>query len=340
MSAKSTIRRVTRAHPLASATLTTLAICAAGMSFGCGSRHIELSPSERVSAESPPEAPLPEPVILDSAPPLPNAPRVPNGTLPDLFDVPAPSDAPEVGCRKIDFLFVIDNSDSMDDEQANLTQSFPGFIGVMQQVLEARDFHIMVVGTGGDREDDDEPTLSAEDCEEVQGAGLPFMTDQQPNLEATFACVAQVGTDGSAIEEPIDSVLQATGAALNAPGRCNAGFLREDAVLVVTFITDEEDRRSEGDPEDWQRILLDVKSGNDDALVVLGLVGDNNVDGGLLGGPCRDQDADGAPRLQEFVRGVDGVIGSVCSTDYTDFFRTAVGSIDGACSDFVPPIIF
>jgi hypothetical protein len=169
---------------------------------------------------------------------------------------------------------------------------------------------------------------------------LPFMTDRQPDLETAFACVARVGTDGSAIEEPMDSVMQATSAPLNAPGRCNEGFLRDDAVLVVTFITDEEDRRSEDDPPDWRETLLGVKAGNDDALVVLGLVGDNNVDGGLIGGPCRAVDADGAPRLQEFVRSVDGVLGSVCAPDYTGFFQTAVGSIDSACSDFVPPIIF
>ena len=28
---------------------------------------------------------------------------------------------------------------------------------------------------------------------------------------------------------------------LNVPGQCNEGFLRKDALLVVTFITDEED---------------------------------------------------------------------------------------------------
>jgi len=267
-------------------------------------------------------------------------------------DAPGPSARFFKGCRKIDFLFVIDNSDSMEDEQANLARSFPGFIRVMRQVLEATDFHIMVVATGGDPEDDDEPALDAEECEEIQGAGhrqseqgeecgitggLPFMLAEQPDLEATFSCLALVGTDGSAFERPMDAVLAATGATLNAPGRCNAGFLRDDAVLVVTFITDEEDQRSQGEPADWRQALLDIKPGKDDALVLLGLVGDNNVDGGLLGGPCGGLDADGSPRLQEFVSSVDGVLGSVCAPDYTPFFQTAVGSIDSACSDFEAP---
>lgn len=294
----------------------------------------------------------PEPITdmtNEGSPEVPQSPGPLSGS-PDLTPPPA-----EKGCKNIDFLFVIDNSDSMDDEQENLARSFPGFVQVMQDELKAKNFHIMVVGTGGEREESDEPTLDPIDCEEVQGAGrrrseagddcgiqggLPFMTDSQPDLEATFSCVARVGTDGSAIEEPMDAVLEATSEGLNDAGRCNAGFLRDDAILVVTFITDEEDRRSRGTPEEWRSLLLKRKYDNPDALVMLGLVGDNNVDGGLLGGPCRLLDADGAPRLQSFVESLSGVLGSVCAPDYSPFFGTAVSTIDSACDEFVPPVIF
>lgn len=327
--------------------------------LGCGTEDIELRAASAVigapesSTAEPPPAMSSE--VTPAAPPARGAAvpgrdgvLIPAGQLPGGLDA---GPTPARGCQKIDFLFMIDNSSSMRDEQANLAQSFPGFIRVMQQVLEARDFHIMVVSTGGRREDEDEPTLDPAECEDVQGAGkrsspegvdcaiqggLPYMVDTQPDLEATFSCAAQVGTDGSAIEEPMDAILAATSPALNAEGRCNAGFLREDAILVVTLITDEDDRRSTGDPEDWRRQLLAAKGGDEAALVLLGLVGDNNVDGGLLGGPCGGDAADGAPRLQELVTSVDGIMGSVCAADYADFFKTAVGSIDSACDDFVP----
>jgi hypothetical protein len=280
---------------------------------------------------------------------------LPSGEFPGLL-MP---EAPRGGCSKIDFLFVIDNSDSMDDEQANLAKSFPEFVTVMNQELAAKDFHIMVVGTDGDdeEEEDGEGTLDLEDCEDLRGAGkrrneegsdcgiqdgLAFMTAQQPELAATFSCVADVGTDGSAFEKPIESMLQAAGASLNAPGHCNEGFLREDAMLVVTLITDEEDTRSEGDPEDWRRLLLEAKLGKEDAFVVLGLVGDNNVEGGLPNGPCGVFDADGSPRLQTFVNSFEqrGVLGSVCAADYAPFFGLTLESIDTACQEFVPPVIF
>jgi hypothetical protein len=344
-------------------TRLALALGPSLLTFQCGTSDIELrttlTRSPAISSEPMPSEPVVEPP--DVAPPdemepasAPLPAPIRTREVPDMFDL-APPLVPERGCQKIDFLFVIDNSDSMEDEQVNLARSFPGFIVVMEQVLEAGDFHIMVVASGGDREELDEPTLNPDDCADIQGAGrrsdadgqdcglnsgLAYMTNGEVELEAAFSCVAQVGTDGSAIEEMMDSVLEATSGPLNAPGRCNDGFLRDDAVLVVTFITDEDDRRSEGDPEDWQRALLAAKGGNEDALVVLGLVGDDNIEGGLLGGPCDARVADGSPRLQSFVDGLDGVLGSVCAADYTKFFQTAVGSIDSACADFVPPSIF
>jgi hypothetical protein len=316
----------------------------------CGREDIELRPAGAPAELAAPAPSAPQPESSSEAVRPPPEPPPPSGvTLPTD---PAP---PARGCGKVDFLFVIDNSLSMRDEQANLARSFPGFIRVVQQVLEAKDFHIMVVSTGGRLEDEAAPSLDQEACAGVQGAGkrrsgsgedcgLPagssYMVNDQADLEATFDCVARVGVGGSIFEEPMDAMLAATSETLNAAGRCNAGFLREDAVLVVTVITDAEDRYSAGDPELWQSGLLARKADNGDALVVLGLVGDNNVEGGLLGGQCGLLDAAGAPRLQDFVRRTDGILGSVCAPDYAPFFQTAVGSIDSACDDFVPPPIY
>src|SRR5688572_13939494 len=53
---------------------------------------------------------------------------------PPRHDVLAIPDAPGSdieGCKAVDFLFVIDNSGSMSDEQDNLTASFPGFFAAI-----------------------------------------------------------------------------------------------------------------------------------------------------------------------------------------------------------------
>ena len=52
------------------------------------------------------------------------------------------------GCDKVDFLFVVDNSVSMSDQQAALVASFPDFINTIQSTLSATsDYHVMVVDT-------------------------------------------------------------------------------------------------------------------------------------------------------------------------------------------------
>src|SRR5688572_26785690 len=159
-------------------TVQCLGIAAGAWLIACGTDHVTLRANDETLpdvqgqgvADSPPFSERGSPGSdLGVASPYPTLPSsrseqgVP-GLSPALLQPPAP-------ICKIDFLFVIDDSSSMRDEQANLARSFPGFVQVMEQVIEAQDLHIMVVGTGGRREDDDDPALDPEQCDEVQGAG-------------------------------------------------------------------------------------------------------------------------------------------------------------------------
>ncbi|MEM6990690.1 MAG: hypothetical protein AAF721_09340, partial [Myxococcota bacterium] len=69
-----------------------------------------------------------------------------------VFDVAGPGtdSGPHISddeCQKIDFLFVVDNSASMFDEQQALLSSYPQFISTIQQTVNAQDYHVMVVDT-------------------------------------------------------------------------------------------------------------------------------------------------------------------------------------------------
>jgi hypothetical protein len=327
------------------------AAASAGASSAGSAASLEPPASETTGVV---EGPLTQPTQGSSPEPgdLPNVDFY--QALPDALDLPP---LPERGCRNVDFLFVVDNSLSMVDEQDNLAQSFGGFMRVVQDTLEAQDYHIMAVdtddrgiGIGGVL---DPPFVGGASCDGVFGAGRrqsptgqdcgidgssAFMTEAQADLEGTFACSARVGTFGNVLEQPMTSLLSAVGPELNAPAGCNDGFSRSDAILVVTFITDEDDDRSPGDPSDWRDELVAAKGGDESALVVLGLVGDTNVSGGLPGGPCQLPDASAAPRLQQFVRSLPhGSLGSVCAADYAPFLARAVTEIDAACRAFVPP---
>jgi hypothetical protein len=277
----------------------------------------------------------------------------------------------EEGCEKVDFLFVIDSSGSMGNNQTNLIQSFPGFIETIQTQIKGQDHHIMAVDT--DAEDicdgtcgegssfcalggfdcEDVPTLGGCDVELGAGnlrdtnkelcavdGGRRYMTHEQTDLEGTFACVARTGTYGFGDEQAIGAMSRALGDELNQGG-CNDGFLREDAVLVLTVVTDAPpDTASEqvtGEPAQWRDVVVAAKGGHEKHITVLGLVSDGDLPGGMCSG-MPDDSARGSPKMREFVGlFTHNVLASVCEPSYNAFFDQAVQVVDTACDDYVPP---
>jgi hypothetical protein len=258
------------------------------------------------------------------------------------------------GCAKVDFLFVVDNSLSMLEEQTALVNSFPGFMGVVEDTLGASDFHVMVIDTDADNlrdalsallgqgGDTCEPTLGAgrrqsqagQDC--GLATGQRYLDGSQSNLTGTFSCVAEVGTLGNPLEAPVDAMLASVGPALNGPGGCNAGFLRDDAILVVTLIGDEDDGVSSGDPASWRDALIGAKGGSDASIVFLGLIGAESS-AAMASPTCGDEAPDPAPRLQSLIESFPfGTVGDICASDYAPFFAQSVSVIDTACDDFQP----
>ncbi|HLT36478.1 MAG TPA: hypothetical protein VK034_09330, partial [Enhygromyxa sp.] len=275
----------------------------------------------------------------------------------------------EKGCKAIDFLFVIDNSVSMGDNQQNLVTSFPGFIQKIQEtVADVDSYHIMVVKTdeywndcqiecaffpflcqfGDINACNGAPSV----CDDTLGAGVNFpigedasnqycqltggqrfITPQEPFdlLPSKFNCIAKVGTDGDGSERPMASLTEAISPALNGPGGCNSGFLRDDAVLVITIITDEEDAASAGTPDGWYQNVI-AQKGDPAGVVVLGLI--NDTDAGNPVCPVESQDP---AKIREFIQKFSNQItGSVCEPDYAPFFSQAVDLINTTCDEYVP----
>jgi hypothetical protein len=284
----------------------------------------------------------------------------------DTDSVDPDSGEPADGCKKIDFLFVVDNSGSMSEEQQSLATSFGGFISSIQNTVMAKDYHIMVVDTDAGSSFLQEclalctffPDCQGypcdmlpvpEGCDATLGSGLianpdgdacgivgdkRYMVDGQPDLAGTFECVAKVGTNGDGSERPMEAMIASVDA-LNDPAACNEGFLRDDALLVVTYITDEEDdEESNGNPAGWQAALVAAKKGKETSIVVLGLIGDNDQPNPV----CTEGLAEASPRLRTFAESFTyGSWASICTLDYAPFFDTAVSFIDTACQQFEPP---
>lgn len=274
------------------------------------------------------------------------------------------------GCEKVDFLFVIDNSGSMGDNQDSLIASFPGFIQSIQSTLtDAQDYHIMVVDTdaqwGGECEllcplffntcpdipqypcgivpDPCNATLGggvvhtmASDAPNVPcnfSTGARYMDSTEPDLTAAFQCAAKVGSDGDGSERQMGAMVGALSDDLAQPGSCNEGFVRQDAILVVTIITDEEDAASNGTPAGWYANVIASKLADATAIVMLGLI--NDTDAAVPVCPADSQDP---LNIRTFVDMFPNSIrGSVCAASYNDFFQQAVDLIDTTCDEFVPP---
>jgi hypothetical protein len=273
------------------------------------------------------------------------------------------------GCQRVDFLFVIDNSVSMEDQQAALVGAFPGFIEAIQNTLAAdSDYHILVTDTdawgrcntvngfmGIDPSSETcnnyIKTTVFEECDAVRGAGVVhpagqyatnapcmlaggnrYIVPEEPDVAAAFTCVAQVGVAGHSSERPMESMIAALSPALNTAGACNDGYLRDDALLVVAFVSDDGNYEDTGTPMEWYDAVVTAKLGDPSSVVVLGLIpGEMGCGTGMPNGS----------HWREFVElwGDHGVPGDVCGTadEYVTFFQSAVATIDQACDDYQPP---
>jgi len=204
---------------------------------------------------------------------------------------------------KVDLLFMVDNSNSMDQEQGNLTREFPSLARILAtgdfgndgsnmdpgDFQPVRDLNVGVVtsdmGTGGfvvptcprsDLGDDGvlrtQGNTSLAGCNPTYPAFLNFQpaTGASPTAFANqFACVATVGTGGCGFEQQLEASLKAVMPSApqswTAPGftplfffrnslghgddpSTNGGFVRDNSVLGIIVVTDEEDG-SAADPD-------------------------------------------------------------------------------------------
>lgn len=275
----------------------------------------------------------------------------------NLFDAGPVSDAagPEE-CKNVDLLFVVDSSGSMGDNQKSLIASFPGFAnGIKAKLSGAKSYHVGVV-TSSDYYQNG-PTCpmigslitttgGVESSNMACGpfaSGKHYMDEHEPDLAAKFACAAQVGVTGSDDERMARGMLDALKPSMNAPGACNEGFSRQDSLLIVVLITDEDDvpdgcdgngtcmtYGSGGTPDDWYQEIVSYKGGIAENIVVLSLLGQK------LDNPCG---AVPAAKLIGFTKrfGQNGYTGDICADDYTSFFDAALPVIDTACQNYKPP---
>jgi hypothetical protein len=134
--------------------------------------------------------------------------------------------------NEVDILWVIDNSQSMADEQAKIAGRFNQFL---TSVNDADiDWHIGVISTDLD---------TLEQAALLRGEPAVLTVDT-PQYRELFRSRVQMGIDGSDMEKGIDSAYQA----LTEPliSSANAGFRRDGAALMINYFSDENDCSDRG----------------------------------------------------------------------------------------------
>jgi hypothetical protein len=266
-------------------------------------------------------------------------------------------------CQKMDIVFVVDDSGSMKEEQTNLAANFPKFVSVLEAFKTKSgskiDYRLAVTTSGRDlaytiapapglpafpfnEKGDNGAFRQTASC----GGSKRWVDKGDPGGEATFACRAKTGTGGPSIEMP----LYALKLALNdrVTDGTNGGFLRDDALLAVVVLTDEDDCSREDNnftvpndqcpagapnvrPVSEYAAMLDVAAKGPGRWAAAVIAGETS---------CKSAfgDAAQATRLKDFVSlaGKNGTFSSICAGDLSGALQKALDTFDAACKSFPP----
>jgi hypothetical protein len=166
-----------------------------------------------------------------------------------------------VPVRKVDILFVVDDSAETRLMQDTLVRNFPVFMNRLMDPPGLPDLHIAVISTDMGAGDG---TIAGCDATggkngifqyQARGActttglapGATFIADDGTNrnytgsLSDVFGCIAALGESGCGFEHQLAAITRALGADGSPAPAENQGFLRPDAFLMILVLTNEDD---------------------------------------------------------------------------------------------------
>ena len=263
-------------------------------------------------------------------------------------------------CKHLDIVFAVDPSGSMNEEMAAMgSEIFPAFAETLLNVSEGlEDYRAGTLDACPDpaafNTSGEGPTDEPGDDVACNFAGGQRWIEATPETDpaavtAEFACVGTIdrttfegritagacnGNDDD--EQPASAVI----AALTPPFSINenAGFLRNDAVLVVIAMTDEDEQPTpDATAEELYADLVAVKGDVKD-MVFLGIGGGvpDGCQGDGNGGPYGTADpANKLSALTDLFKAQErGVYWDLCEGQLQDGLTEALAVIEQACDEF------
>lgn len=261
------------------------------------------------------------------------------------------------GCNKIDVILAVDASSSM---QAELDSLFETFLEVKTILANdvgegIEDFHIGVMNACNNPPYLHNWGAGHADCEFPPGQN--WLESADPMLDQRFECVVDIPYQDEALEgnggdnggynnspdycedgpDEDEQPALAAAAAIQPGVTQNAGMVRDDAILLVVAITDEDEALADvGSPAQIHDLFMQVKGEGE--IVFLG-IGGTDCASAYDGGNVADS-TELAEVASEF--GSHGLFRTMCSGQGSDPIRDAFQEalttvVDQACDEFVPP---
>lgn len=232
-------------------------------------------------------------------------------------------------CKRVDVVFAVDNSGSTPKEQAALRSAFPGFAGALLDL--SRDVRVGLV--------DGCAASAAFHTRGGSGAcnfdgGRSWIQASSPRFIEEFLCVADIDSSDTQCrgndddEQPVSAAAAALEPAWAGAGKPNADFARDDALLVVIAITDEDEHPVPGGTAQsvYERLL--ATRPDPTRIVFVGAGGESECVGPY--GP-----ADEATMLKDisgrFASQQRGRFSDLCDGKLDEGLRDAVDLVENAC---------
>ena len=304
-------------------------------------------PPPEPSSSSTTDPEQPEPPTTDASEDTEDTedPTFPRWDFPPIPDAPGNEDT---GCQKVDVIMAVDNSGSgaavIDVLQGPVFDALPETLLAINDGIE--DFQLAVI--------DACPKPAYFHDEGSSGfcdfsTGKNYMSSGSPDLAEEFACVSTFDTDGYSMapdacvdagnlydDDEQAGLTAAEAVSQAALDEANDGFLRDDAILFVITITDEDEALV--DTNNVQQIydkLVEAKGGNKDAIAYLGVAGDSYCEG-PYGWAIDAVNAKALAGL--FEADGNGMFWDICGGNLEEAFEMAIEQfVDEVCGGFNPP---
>lgn len=246
----------------------------------------------------------------------------------------SPTETADDSCKKMDIVFVVDNSSSMAQEQANLAQNFPKFGAIIDGYKTkggaSLDYRLAVTTTDLQANKGAFVQKNGNACD--AGPDRPWIERGDAKPSDFFACRAQVGTHGSSFEFPLAALnLALTDRIKDGTNASNGGgFLRDDALLAFVVLTDEDESGNTPAIEDYPPSFDKLKGGERGRWAAAVIAGETACKSKQLG------NATEAKKLKQFIGdvGPNGVFSSICEGDLTPGLTKALDTFGKACKAF------